>query len=346
MYALHDPGSDHGVDLVGPEASLFLGDQDAEYKPLKEAIRPTSIGNQDIQNPSVTQIHTPSSCQQEDISMIWHHDAEVVFVNPCSYRDDPCPAPGQPVAIGLEQEDFTDEWKATRGFGTSIDLKDLSFVQRTKLTVRADEDSCVEPVENSLYRIGMDSQPPPLDAVKPILKSKVGSTIESSISPDVLYEDVDELRQLVGVTYKLDSVLTSPSLKPATEECEFRSGVLKHSPYPVLPLAVLPFAEKHEPIPDHILRRDISAVRDSVLLCNIASSERRETGFLRAPVSFEDASIDHRGSSSRGEGAGHDMAVPTFDDVESKMAMIEAQIAAKAASPNCASRIATKVEHL
>ncbi|GMH00847.1 hypothetical protein Nepgr_002686 [Nepenthes gracilis] len=99
------PGSDHGVALVGPEASLFLGDQAAENKPLKEDIREakellnsipshadclghapdlvvndqrTPIGNQDIQNPLVTRIHTPCSCQQ----------------------DDPGSAPRQPAVIG------------------------------------------------------------------------------------------------------------------------------------------------------------------------------------------------------------------------------------------------------
>ncbi|GMH29002.1 hypothetical protein Nepgr_030845 [Nepenthes gracilis] len=80
-----DPGSDHGH---APD--LVVNDQ------------PTSIGYQDIQNPLVTQIHTLGSCQQEDISKIWHHDAEAVFVNPCSCRHDPGSAPGQPTAIDAD----------------------------------------------------------------------------------------------------------------------------------------------------------------------------------------------------------------------------------------------------
>ncbi|GMH11736.1 hypothetical protein Nepgr_013577 [Nepenthes gracilis] len=54
-------------------------------------------------------------------------------------------------------------------------LKEPSSVQRTKLTVRADEESCIEPVENSLSRIGMDSQPPPLDLTKEVAPLSSGN---------------------------------------------------------------------------------------------------------------------------------------------------------------------------
>ncbi|GMH02065.1 hypothetical protein Nepgr_003904 [Nepenthes gracilis] len=496
-----DPGSDHGVALVGPKASLFLGDQVAESKPLQEAIwaanellnsipshancpgqaphlvvhdQPTSIGNQDIQNPLV-----------------------LGFIRPALVN------------------------KKT---------------SRMKLTVRADEGSCVEPVENSLYRIGMDSQPPPLDAVKPIIKShlitpsakedsrnkeqkdlhiascygtapasrsKVGSTMESSISPDVLFKDVflrnPLMRELLATRkstfqiklpawqpasnvfksgkppgnkesqqskhstaqririqepgssgvlqitwnascsstsaderptkklYNNQTIKENDFFKPPTPEAIFRdharggtriqgyrhaglegeSAFLCHVSQPIQKKPVMrellarlestcqirtlvshrinsagsaigrsatrlliyhraaillfstrgsvwqqtnpvvsSFTETYEPSPDHILRREISAVRDSALLCNIASSERQEIGCLRATVSSEDESIGPRGSSSHGEGEGYDVVVPTFDDVELKMAMIEAWIVAKEASPNSASRIVTEVEHL
>ncbi|GMH19871.1 hypothetical protein Nepgr_021712 [Nepenthes gracilis] len=166
----------------------------------------------------------------------------------------------------------------------------------------------------------------------PARRLKVGSTMESSISPAILLEDVNEPCQLVGVTDQLqpetvclcDSDLKPSSLKPAAEKCGLEYGVKKHSPFP----------------------------------CNIASSKRQEAACLRVAASSEDAIIDHRGSSSRGEGVAypanvssfldlqgedHDLDVLTFDDVELKMTMFEARIAAKEASPNSASRIATEV---
>ncbi|GMH14005.1 hypothetical protein Nepgr_015846 [Nepenthes gracilis] len=51
-------------------------------------------------------------------------------------------------------------------------------------------------------------------------------------------------------------------------------------------------------------------------------------------------------TSSGAEVVDHDSIVPPFEEVELKMAKIEAQIAAREASPNSASRIASDVERL
>ncbi|GMH30358.1 hypothetical protein Nepgr_032201 [Nepenthes gracilis] len=188
-----------------------------------------------------------------------------------------------------------------------------------------------------------------------------------------------------------------PSLKPAAEEGEFESGFKQNSSYSVMSPTVLPSAETHESRTDHMSLSEPSAVRDSVLQYNIASSKMQVEVSLRAVVSSEDAIIDLRGSSCHGEVVGspdvcpaptalgvflvldmHDtpaqinppetvspflvMAIehhgdhnvdaptmeqpPSFDDVVSKVARIEAWIAAREAAPNSAIKIATKVERL
>ncbi|GMH06065.1 hypothetical protein Nepgr_007905 [Nepenthes gracilis] len=56
--------------------------------------------------------------------------------------------------------------------------------------------------------------------------------------------------------------------------------------------------------------------------------------------------LDDERTSSSAEVVDHDSIVPPFDEVESKMAKVEARIAAREALPNSASRIASNVERL
>ncbi|GMH02057.1 hypothetical protein Nepgr_003896 [Nepenthes gracilis] len=60
-----------------------------------------------------------------------------------------------PVATDV-QEDSANEWKANKDFRDFVDLMEPSSVQRMKLIVRVDEESCIELVENSLSWIGVD----------------------------------------------------------------------------------------------------------------------------------------------------------------------------------------------
>ncbi|GMH08565.1 hypothetical protein Nepgr_010405 [Nepenthes gracilis] len=131
----------------------------------------------------------------------------------------------------------------------------------------------------------------------PACRSKVGSTMESSTSPTV-----------------------GDGQLPADVVCELKSDVQEHSPSPVLPPAS-PFAELLEPCSGYILRSG-SAVRDSVLQCNCASSKRQVIVCLSAAVSSDDAISDHNGSSCHGEGEDHDVDVPNLEDAESKRAIV------------------------
>ncbi|GMH10626.1 hypothetical protein Nepgr_012467 [Nepenthes gracilis] len=64
------------------------------------------------------------------------------------------------------------------------------------------------------------------------------------------------------------------------------------------------------------------------------------------PPPSDDVILDDDPISSGAKGEDLDLIVPPFDEVESKVAKIEARIAAREALPNSASRIASDVEHL
>ncbi|GMH16987.1 hypothetical protein Nepgr_018828 [Nepenthes gracilis] len=186
--------------------------------------------------------------------------------------------------------------------------------------------------------------PPPCFENAPANSLMVGSMMESSFSPTT--GDGLGINDQLHPTAELlcDSGSKPPPLKCAVEDCAIKSDIQEHSPSLVLPPAS-PLSVSHDPSSSHILRSE-SAVSDSVLLNKLTSPARQVTNCLSAAASSEDASIDHSGSSSRGEGVDQAVDAPPFDDVESNRAMIEARIAAVEASPNSACRIASDVERL